>query len=348
MSDQPSAVTRPFVSVVTPFYNTALHLAECIESVLAQTHTNFEYLLVDNKSTDGSREIAESYARADPRIRVFENPVFVDQLRNFNGALERISSRSSYVKMVLADDVLYPECIERMVDLGEREPSAGLVSSYYLYGEWLLGAGLPRSVERLDGREACRRLLLTRFQITGTPSIVLYRAEAVRSRRPFFVPGRYHADTDTAFDILLEHDLGYVHQVLSFARLDVDSITERSRRFNAPLLHYVLLLERRGSSVLSSDEVARERSRIRAEYLGYLGRAALRRPGREFWDYHRVGLETVGWRLRTRDIVLAAAAQTAALAFDPRCTIQRLREIRAERAARDPSPRPTQAAVPIS
>ena len=54
---------EPRVSVVTPFYNTAEYLAECIESVLAQTYTNFEYILVNNKSTDGSREIAERYLK---------------------------------------------------------------------------------------------------------------------------------------------------------------------------------------------------------------------------------------------------------------------------------------------
>ena len=58
------------VSVVTPFYNTAPYLAQCIESVLAQTYPHFEYILMDNCSTDGSAEIAETYARRDSRIRL--------------------------------------------------------------------------------------------------------------------------------------------------------------------------------------------------------------------------------------------------------------------------------------
>jgi cellulose synthase/poly-beta-1,6-N-acetylglucosamine synthase-like glycosyltransferase len=52
----------PFVSVVTPFYNTREFLAECIESVLIQTYQNWEYILVDNWSTDGSSQVAEEYA----------------------------------------------------------------------------------------------------------------------------------------------------------------------------------------------------------------------------------------------------------------------------------------------
>ena len=63
------AVEAPLVSVVTPFYNTAAWLTECIESVLAQTYHNWEYILVDNCSADGSTEIARRYAKTDSRIR---------------------------------------------------------------------------------------------------------------------------------------------------------------------------------------------------------------------------------------------------------------------------------------
>ena len=57
--------SRPLVSVVTPFYNTAPYLAQCIESVLTQTYPHFEYILMDNCGTDGSGEIAESYPRRE-------------------------------------------------------------------------------------------------------------------------------------------------------------------------------------------------------------------------------------------------------------------------------------------
>ena len=60
---------EPLVSVVTPFYNTDRYLAECIESVLSQTYRNFEYVLVDNHSTDRSGVIAAEYARRDSKVR---------------------------------------------------------------------------------------------------------------------------------------------------------------------------------------------------------------------------------------------------------------------------------------
>src|SRR5206468_9138726 len=77
----------PLVSIVTPFFNTAPYLAECIESVLAQSFTQFEYILMDNCSTDGSAQIAARYASRDARIRLIRCSEFLSQLANYNRAL---------------------------------------------------------------------------------------------------------------------------------------------------------------------------------------------------------------------------------------------------------------------
>ena len=75
----------PLVSYVTPFYNTEEYLAECIESVLRQTYGNWEYVLLNNCSTDNSVQIAEHYTRAYPdKIRLEHNSAFLSQVQNFN------------------------------------------------------------------------------------------------------------------------------------------------------------------------------------------------------------------------------------------------------------------------
>ena len=329
----------PFVSVVTPFYNTAPYLAGCIQSVLAQSYRNFEYLLVNNKSTDGSREIAARYAATDSRIRLIDNEAFVGQVENQNGAVAQISSESKYVKIVLADDFIYPECISRMVELAEREPGVGLVSSYWLEGDKTAGAGLPRGVFRLSGREACRKMLLDGCYFLGSPNTVLYRADSVRSRRPFFALGRYHEDTEAGYEILLESDLGFVHEILSFTRTDNVSVTSSVRAFNSSDLDYLIVLERYGPLVLTAEELARRRAHAHRGYYRFLGRGLLRLQGRRFWDYHRVGLAGIDWQLRWRDVFVEAAWELARLARSPKQAVtQAVADVRKRLGPRPPHP----------
>ncbi|MBV9171190.1 MAG: glycosyltransferase, partial [Chloroflexi bacterium] len=93
-------VPAPLVSVVTPVYNGAEHLAECIESVLRQTYPNWEYVIVDNASSDGSADVAEHYSARDSRIRVIRAREFVDVHRSHNRALRASDARSRYCKVI--------------------------------------------------------------------------------------------------------------------------------------------------------------------------------------------------------------------------------------------------------
>src|SRR5689334_22568773 len=110
-----NSATTPLVSIVTPMYNEAEHIAECIESVLAQTYQNWEYTIVDNCSTDRSPEIASRYAERDDRIRLLKNVEFLPAIPNHNAALRQISPASKYCKVVFADDWIFPNCLEQMV-----------------------------------------------------------------------------------------------------------------------------------------------------------------------------------------------------------------------------------------
>jgi glycosyltransferase involved in cell wall biosynthesis len=114
---------QPMVSVVVPAHNEAQNISECIESVLAQTHQNWECIILDNCSTDGTGEIAHQYAARDPRIHVRENKELLRAVANFNSALRQISGESKYCKIVFADDWIFPECLERMVAVAEEQPS---------------------------------------------------------------------------------------------------------------------------------------------------------------------------------------------------------------------------------
>ena len=285
---------RPLVSVVTPFYNTKDYLAEAIESVLAQTYRHFEYLLVDNISTDGSADIAHHYAELDDRIRVVKNPEFVSQPANYNGALAQVPPRADYIKILQADDKLFPRCLEEMVALMEAQPTAGFVSSYRLRGRRVECVGLPHSTACVPGREAARRHLLGEFFLFGSATTIMYRAGVVRARRPFYSETSYHEDTEAAYEILAAHDLGFVHQVLSFTRMQEESISGAVRDYQPDVLDQLIAIRRYGRLFLTRAEYEKRSKEIEGLYYRTLAVAWLDRREKAFFDYHRKGLAMIG------------------------------------------------------
>ena len=109
-----TATAQPLVSIVTPVYNGAAYLDECVESVLRQSYQNWEYIILNNNSNDDTLEIAERHQRNDSRIRVHSNSSLLPIIANHNKAFSLISRESKYCKVVSADDWIFPECIERI------------------------------------------------------------------------------------------------------------------------------------------------------------------------------------------------------------------------------------------
>lgn len=322
------------VSVVTPFYNTAPYLDECIRSVRAQTFEDFEYLLVDNGSTDASLQIALRHAKEDPRIHVLSNATHLDQVSNYNLALSSISGDSLYCKLVQADDWIHSHCLEDMVALADSNPRVGIVSSFRLLGRMVAGTGLPYTCSVINGREVCRWQLLSGQFFFGSPTTVMFRSELVRSQVPFYELGRLHEDTEKCYQVLQDWDFGFVHQVLSFSRTDNESIMSQARRFNAPILDRLIVIERFGPSLLSAPEFARcKRDHDRA-YLRYLGAQWLRRPGKEFWDYHRKGLASIGRTLSFEAIFAHAAIEVLRRLANPGETLARAYDALRRRATK--------------
>jgi glycosyltransferase involved in cell wall biosynthesis len=126
---QTSLAARPLVGGVPPLYNTPLCLTERIETALAQSCSEFEYIFMDNCSTDGSADIAETYAQRDPRIRLFRCSQFLPQLEDYNHALAEIFSASRHCKIVQADDLIFPGSLQLMVPTFELSEVIGPVSS---------------------------------------------------------------------------------------------------------------------------------------------------------------------------------------------------------------------------
>lgn len=292
---------EPLISVVTPFFNTARFLPECIESVLNQRYRNFEYLLVDNQSTDGGGEIALDYAKRDARIRVVRTPQLLTQANNYNFSLKQISQDSRYCKIVQADDWIFDRCLADMADILDKHSSVGVVASYRLAGKQVLGTGVYPTTVVMSGRDACRLHLLEGICMFGSPTTVMYRSELVRARPEFFVPAYLHDDTERVFELLAQTDFALVHQVLSYSRVSADSISGAASRFTPDALDLYIVATRHGQNFLDAREYDITVKRARAWVYGAMARALLWgvRGGsrRHYLEYQRRGLATLGQQI---------------------------------------------------
>lgn len=113
--------TNPIISVIMPVYNAERYIAEAVESILAQTFTDFEFLIIDDGSTDGSLEILERYAAQDARIRLRSRPN-----TGYVVALNEMlaDARGEFIARMDADDISKPERFAIQLRLFEEFPEA--------------------------------------------------------------------------------------------------------------------------------------------------------------------------------------------------------------------------------
>lgn len=113
----------PLVSVLMTVYNREKFLPEAIASVIASSYKKWELIIVDDQSTDNSVQIARDYAERDQRISVYVNEKNLGDYPNRNRAASYAEGK--YIKYLDSDDVMYPHCLQVMVDAMEQFPEAG-------------------------------------------------------------------------------------------------------------------------------------------------------------------------------------------------------------------------------
>ena len=337
-----SASGRPLVSVVTPVFNGERYLADCIASVLAQTYPNFEYVIVNNQSTDGTRRIAERFAATDSRMRIVDTPSFFKIIDNWNFSIKQIHEASAYCKELHADDLLEPTCLEKMVALAEAHPTVGIVGSYVRKGNRVV-AQLPYSDPVVSGREVCARTLLRHFYAFGSPTSLLVRSEIVRTREPFYDTKYYHADADVCFAILRSWDFGFVYQVLSMTREHDESVSSTfAGRMRSNVVESLGRLRTYGPEFLPAHVYERWRREELKNYYRFLARNVVFERDREVWKFQRETLVRMGYEFDRLRFARALWWLFAEHVFNPKRTLgEIIRRWRSDPRALPAMPRST-------
>jgi len=308
-----SAGTQPLVSIVTPVYNGEAFLEQCIESVLQQTYGNWEYVILDNASTDRTPDIIAAYAEREPRIRALGNPELLPQIPNWNRSMQAISPRSTYCKVVHADDLLFAECLERMVAVAERHPSVVIVGAYRIDGQRVNMTSIPFPQEFVPGRELCRKRLLGQWEdLFGSPTSLLYRAAPLRARGDTcFKLENPCTDTELCFELLRDGDYGFVHQVLTMTRRHTATETTAARASGVHSTGRTMIARDLGACFLNPQE----HRYAMALQLGYHDQFLARNPrkllDREFRAKTRALYRSCGMRLNPLRISALSARYAA-------------------------------------
>ena len=173
---------KPTLSLIVPIYNGETYLETCLNSILGQTFRDFEALLVNDGSTDGTSEICHRYARSDSRLQVIDKPNGgVSQTRNY--AMDR--ARGTYLQFMDADDWLAPNAMEVLCHAATSTGCDLVISHFYrVAGERLSPQGHIKKARVLTRQEFAEHMMKAPANFYyGVLWNKLYRRSIVESHR---------------------------------------------------------------------------------------------------------------------------------------------------------------------
>lgn len=154
----------PIVTVLMPVYNGERYLDEAIKSILTQTFTDFEFLIIDDNSTDRTHDIIKSYS--DSRIRLTKNDQKIGLVESLNKGI--LLANGEYVARMDADDISTQNRLEKQVKFLDNHPEVGICGSWIkTYGE-----GINRVIRYpiTDGGIRCKLFFFNPF---AHPSVIM-------------------------------------------------------------------------------------------------------------------------------------------------------------------------------
>jgi glycosyltransferase involved in cell wall biosynthesis len=252
---------EPTISTCIPVRNGVLWIDAAIDSALAQTREDFEILVVENASTDGTGDLVRRRSTEDSRIRLerFEHPVSAPA--NHNRAIRL--ARGELVKFLHADDVLYPDCLERMAAIFDAHPQVGFVFARRRIvlenpddpeaQEWARRYGTLHGGFAALGEVNRGQVLLAQYLPTfgdsqyqnwiGEPSAVMLKRECLERVGAFSDRLRQSWDLELWLRMFAVCDVGFVDEPLGAFRYHPRSLTSTNARVRADWLDLLWLYE---------------------------------------------------------------------------------------------------------
>lgn len=211
----------PRVSVVVPAYNSVAFIGATMRSILAQTFDDFELVVSDHSSTDGTWEALQPFS-SDPRVRLSRLPPGGGAPANWNAVTDLATGE--FVKLVCGDDLLSPDSLAEQVEALEAHPRGVLAASPRhvidaVGAPVMRNRGLAGLRGEVNGAEAIRRTVLAGTNIFGEPASVLVRRAALIDAGGWDARFPYLIDEATYCSVLLRGNLIAVPRPLAAFRV---------------------------------------------------------------------------------------------------------------------------------
>ncbi len=260
MNPSAGKTARPRVSVLLPNRNHEAFLAEAIDSVLQQDFKDFEFLISDNASTDGSTGVIRRYLTRHPWIQFTAQPTDLGLAGNLNWCLSQ--AKGEYVKFLFADDKFTsPTALGKLVAMLDRADDIVLAScsspllnrqSEVTFVRHFLPAD---TIER--GGDACRRSLLKGSNEIGEPSLVLFRKRCAGAG--FDLTYRFWIDVECWLRVLEQGRFAYTTEPLAAFRQHSQQVSQQCVQEGLGHLEFHRLLVQYADRPWLGRQTARDR-----------------------------------------------------------------------------------------
>lgn len=212
------------ISVTIPVFNGMPYIRAAVASAVDQLADDDELVVIDNASTDGTREYLETIT--DPRVRVVLRADTQPVEDNWTQAI--VEARGTYIKLMCGDDLIEPGCLRTQVQALDGDDAVVMVAGMRVIVDdkdqvLIRRHGLNGLPEQMPGAAALIRCMRAGTNLLGEPAATMFRGDVIREAMPWVGRWPYMLDLATYSKVLERGDIALIHEPLARFRVSATS-----------------------------------------------------------------------------------------------------------------------------
>jgi glycosyltransferase involved in cell wall biosynthesis len=207
------------IRVFIPLFNAEDHILETLKSVVAQTYTDWDCVISDDKSTDKSVEIVKNFIKDDSRFKLILNEKHLNVAANWN--LSKSQNQSTATKILCSDDVLYPNCLKHQFEILTKSKTSAVFSRRDIVfpNGRKITPHVPIYSNSIAANEAFALYVKSGRNIFGEPVSALFNTRDLLESNGFSELHKYTLDLSGYYEITKNKNISLVNEVVGYFRI---------------------------------------------------------------------------------------------------------------------------------